>query len=82
VKSDQRKAKLPNLPLPRSVLLVGERIIVTGGPLEGSEGFVVEDRSPRVVLSIGLPRPSNVMIEIDRDWITPVSIRTQSATFL
>jgi putative AlgH/UPF0301 family transcriptional regulator len=64
------------------VLLVGERIIVTGGPLEGSEGFVVEDRSPRVVFSISLARQPKLMIEIDRDWITPVSIPTQSAICL
>ena len=60
------------------VLHDGERIVVTDGPLKGSEGTLVEERRPRVILHMALPQRT-VVIEMDLEWIAPAS-SARSAT--
>jgi transcription antitermination factor NusG len=51
---------------------VGQRVRIQVGPFRGLEGVVMEDRAPRVVLSVRLVRTAAEM-EVDLDWITPVA---------
>jgi hypothetical protein len=78
LKRDRNRNRQPDLSVRTDAFHPGERIIVTGGPLKGNEGVVVEDRPPRVVVSIHLLQ-QNVLVEMDRDWIMPFTIPQQSA---
>jgi hypothetical protein len=49
-------------------LRIGERVSITDGPFRGMEAVVVEDWSPRVILSLQLIR-SVVDVEMDREWV-------------
>jgi len=61
---------------PYEGLVEGERAILIDGPLKGLAGVVVEVRKNlRLVLSIELLRRS-VLVEIERDWVTPVTPRS------
>jgi transcription antitermination factor NusG len=52
----------------------GQRLIVSRGPLKGTEGIVVEVRDHfRLVAAISLLQRA-VAIELEREWITPVSL--------
>ena len=78
----QRKQGIASSPLVSGAALrVGEVFVVTGGPLKGRTGVMVEDRQARVVLSVPVADHS-VLVEMDREWIMPVSIRAQSSTNL
>jgi transcription antitermination factor NusG len=53
----------------------GEPVRVECGPLRGVEGiFVTEKSNCRLVISVGILRRS-VAVEVDRDWIRPLTIR-------
>ena len=67
--------------VPGAALRAGEVVVVTAGPLKGRTGVMVEDRQARVVLSVPVADHS-VLVEMDREWIMPVSIRAQSSTNL
>jgi len=56
---------------PAAYLEVGERVRPYDGPLAGLEGILVEARDQySLVVSVTLLRRS-LMVEIDRDWVTP-----------
>lgn len=56
---------------PYAGLIKGQGIVVTGGPLAGLTGQLVEIRKNlRLVLSVELLNRS-VLVEIDRDWVAP-----------
>jgi transcription antitermination factor NusG len=58
---------------PHPFLTSGQRIRITGGPLSGSEGILVEFKKQfRVVASITLLQRS-VSAEVNREWVTPIS---------
>ena len=58
----------------------GERVVIQEGPFRGIEGTVVEERSPRIVLSVRLMF-SLTSVELDRDWVRP-RVPPQSARTL
>jgi transcription antitermination factor NusG len=56
---------------PYAGLIKGQGVVVTGGPLAGLTGHLVEMRKNlRLVLSVELLSRS-VLVEIDRDWVAP-----------
>lgn len=56
---------------PYGGLVKGQGVVVTGGPLVGLTGHLVEIRKNlRLVLSVELLNRA-VLVEIDRDWVTP-----------
>jgi transcription antitermination factor NusG len=58
--------------MPWPYLAVGERVYLTGGPLEGLEGIISRVKGNfRLVVSVSLLQRS-VAVEIDRDWVRPV----------
>jgi transcription antitermination factor NusG len=58
--------------LPWPYLAVGERVYLTGGPLEGLEGIISRVKGNfRLVVSVSLLQRS-VAVEIDWDWVRPV----------
>jgi transcription antitermination factor NusG len=58
---------------PWPFLREGQRVAVERGPLTGVEGIVVSVKGQyRLVVSVSLLQRS-VSVEIDRDWVTPVS---------
>jgi transcription antitermination factor NusG len=62
---------LPASPWP--FLEAGRRVRVERGPLEGTEGILVSIKNrDRIVVSISLLQRS-VSVEIDRNWIRPIS---------
>jgi transcription antitermination factor NusG len=62
---------LPIEPWP--FLKAGQRVLIDDGPLAGLEGLLVEVRKNyRILLSVTLLNRS-VAVEIDRDWVTPLS---------
>lgn len=66
---------------PWSYLQVGQRVRIEDGPLTGLEGLLVEIRKlPRLVLSVGLLQRS-VLVEIDRDWVSPCQPSSSSSGF-
>ena len=68
---------------PYANLVKGDMVMMSGGPLKGLTGRLVEVRSsPRLVVSIDLLCRS-VLVEIDRDWVIPCRyavVDTQSQT--
>jgi transcription antitermination factor NusG len=68
---------LPVAPWP--FLQVGDRVLIERGSLTGIEGILVQTKSQwRVVLSVDLLQRS-VGVEIERDWIRPVSAAQRPA---
>lgn len=64
-----------NDPRPHALLRAGERVVVTDGPLQGTEGFVVREKNKsRVVLTLDLINKS-MSVEVDADAIAPVNAR-------
>lgn len=62
-----------NDPKPHEFIRAGDRVIVTRGPLEGAEGFLVREKNKhRVVLSLDLIQ-SAMSIEVDADAIAPIT---------
>lgn len=60
---------------PWPYLEAGDRVRVEFGPLKGVEGiFLTERNSTRLVVSIEILKRS-VAVEVDRDWITPLTPR-------
>ena len=56
---------------PWPYLKVGQSVIVSDGPLKGTEGVLVQVRNTyRLVISVTLLQRS-VAIEVDRDWVQP-----------
>ncbi len=55
---------------PHSYLREGQRVRITGGPLKGVDGFLVENRSERgiLILSVDLLQRS-VAVQIDCTWV-------------
>jgi len=67
----RRVAASPLLVEPYANLVAGERVMMTGGPLNGLSGVIVEIRkSLRFVISVELLQRS-VLVEIDREWVAP-----------
>jgi transcription antitermination factor NusG len=65
------RSGLPTEPWP--FLKAGQRVLLEDGPLAGLEGLLVEVRKNyRLLLSVTLLNRA-VAVEIDRDWVTPVS---------
>jgi len=65
---------------PWPFLREGQSVLVRRGPLEGFEGIVLNVRNKRrLVMSIGLLQRS-VSVEIERDWVMPVSRRPDTAS--
>ena len=57
---------------PWPLLEVGDRVLMTGGPLRGIEGLLIESKSSyRLVVSVTLLQRS-VSVEVDHDWIQPL----------
>ncbi len=62
----------PLLTEPYAGIVPGERIVMTGGPLVGLQGSVVEIKNTlRFVISVDLLHRS-VLVEIDKDWVAPL----------
>ena len=60
---------------PSTYIAEGDRIRVTGGPLNGVEGLLLREKdSDYLVISITLLQRS-VKVEMEREWITPVEPR-------
>jgi transcription antitermination factor NusG len=60
---------------PHPYLVVGERVRIKAGPLEGMEGILLRKKSNlRVVLTVGLIRQS-VAVEVDAGDVEPISTR-------
>lgn len=58
---------------PWPFLRVGDRVLIEGGPLSGTEGILVVTKNEyRVVVSITLLQRS-VAVEIDREWVRPLA---------
>ena len=58
--------------LPWPYLQVGDRVVVTFGPLTGVEGFLVKIKdAERLVLSVNLLQRS-IAVEVDRTYIKPL----------
>jgi len=69
------KSGLPVEPWP--FLEIGQRVRIERGSLEGVEGILLKPKSSyRLVVSVTLLQRS-VAVEIDRDWVTPISSDTQ-----
>jgi hypothetical protein len=64
-----------------SLLAAGELVKIDAGPLQGREGIVVEDRSPRIVLMVHLATKA-ALVEMDRDCIRAIGIPPQSTDSL
>ena len=65
------RSGLPALPWP--YLAAGARILIERGPLAGLEGIALQvDKKYRLVVSVTMLQRS-VAVEIDRDWIRPLS---------
>lgn len=65
------KSGLPVEPWP--FLKIGQRVRIEQGSLEGIEGILLTPKSSyRLVVSVTLLQRS-VAVEIDRDWVTPIS---------
>jgi transcription antitermination factor NusG len=61
---------LPVLPWPQ--VQVGQRVLVTRGPLQGIEGIVLRHKDGyRLVASVSVMQRA-VCTELESDWITPV----------
>ena len=68
------KSGLPAEPWP--FLKIGQRVRIEQGSLEGLEGILLTPKnSYRLVVSVTLLQRS-VAVEIDRDWVTPISSHT------
>jgi len=78
VKNRKKKIRASTLKGRSVVLSVGARVVVKGGPLEGSEGIVVEDRQKRVVISMRREH-GTVMVEMDREWLAPRSVSVRAS---
>ena len=58
---------------PWPLLSVGSKVLIERGPLAGIEGVLLNaDKRYRLVVSVSLLQRS-VAVEIDRDWIRPIS---------
>jgi transcription antitermination factor NusG len=69
------KSGLPVEPCP--FLKIGQRVRIEQGSLEGIEGILLKPKSSyRLVVSVTLLQRS-VAVEIDRDWVTPISSHTR-----
>ena len=69
------KSGLPAEPWP--FLKIGQRVRIEQGSLEGIEGILLTPKSSyRLVVSVTLLQRS-VAVEVDRDWVIPVSSHTQ-----
>jgi transcription antitermination factor NusG len=69
------KSGLPAEPWP--FLKIGQRVRIEQGSLEGIEGILLTPKSSsRLVVSVTLLQRS-VAVEIDREWVTPISSYTQ-----
>jgi transcriptional antiterminator RfaH len=64
---------------PWPYLKIGQRVRIERGPLRDLEGFFVQARGfDRLVLAVNLLQRS-VAVEIDREWVSPVSLPTSWA---
>ena len=62
-----------NDPRPHDFIQVGDQVIVTRGPLQGSKGVLLREKnSTRVVLSLDLIQRS-MSVEVDADAIAPAA---------
>jgi transcription antitermination factor NusG len=69
------RSGLPAQPWP--FLKAGQRVRIDQGSLEGIEGILLIPKSScRLVVSVTLLQRS-VAVEIDRDWVTPISSQLQ-----
>jgi transcription antitermination factor NusG len=65
---------------PWPFLSAGSPIYIERGPLAGLEGIVTDaDKTYRLVVSVGLLQRS-VAVEIDRDWVRPVTAALRPST--
>jgi|SRR5215471_6396825 len=65
-------ARPGNDPRPHAFVHVGDRVLVTRGPLEGTEGYVVREKNKsRVVLALDLIQRA-MSVEVDSNAIAPV----------
>jgi transcription antitermination factor NusG len=56
-------------PRPHGFISIGERVVVTQGPLEGTTGFLIREKNRcRVVLSLDLIKRS-MSVEVDANAI-------------
>jgi transcription antitermination factor NusG len=74
IEAIQRVVKSPLLAEPHADLVMGEKVMMSDGPLKGLTGTLMEVRKGlRLVVSVELLRRS-VLIEIDRDWVVPSAL--------
>ena len=65
---------------PWPFLKIGQRVRIGHGSLEGIEGILLKPKSSyRLVVSVTLLQRS-VAVEVDRDWVVPVSSHTQHSS--
>jgi transcription antitermination factor NusG len=72
-------SRLPCAPWP--VFVPGQPVVVESGPLMGVQGVLLQTRLPhRLIVSINMLQRS-VAVEVDINWVRPVSDGWQSNTF-
>ena len=81
LRSSRRITRAATRSVKISPLAVGELVKIDTGPLQGREGIVVEDRSPRIVLMVHLATRA-APVEMDRNCIRAIGIPPQPADSL
>jgi transcription antitermination factor NusG len=72
IEAIRKVVDLPIFKEPYAGLVRGQRVIITGGPLTGLTGTLMEsEKNLRLAISVELLHRS-VMIEIDADWVAPL----------
>jgi transcription antitermination factor NusG len=57
---------------PHAYLQVGDKVVISDGPLNGASGYIVKTETARFVVSISLLQRS-VSVELSGDWLKKVS---------
>jgi transcription antitermination factor NusG len=71
IEAIQRIVDSPLLTIPYPRMAAGQRVTISGGPLNGLEGTLMEVRKGlRLVVSVEMLQRS-VLVEIDREWVVP-----------
>jgi len=71
IEAIQRVVTSPLLTEPYAGLVQGQKVIMSGGPLTGIAGKLIEiKKNLRLVVSVELLNRS-ILVEIERDWVVP-----------
>lgn len=80
IEAIQRIVDSPLAVTPYPRMAAGERVAISGGPLNGLEGTLMEvRRGLRLVVSVEMLQRS-VLVEIDREWVIPCEQRKNASS--